>query len=223
LDRRRRGEDFDFFSFHISPATRIEEIGGTGRLKMDQKSASDEWLMGQVRSGRRDCLETLVRRYASPLLTYIQRMVGDRHRAEELFQDVFLAVWTKRRTYRFPNRFRSWLFAIATNCCRQAFRRAAPRDVVSVDEADGVTVPCKGPTPAEVAVTAETAQLVAAAVSRLPDQQRTVLVLRNWNGLSYAEIAEVVGCSEATVRSHMHHGLAGVRRYLEPRLKSESL
>jgi RNA polymerase sigma-70 factor, ECF subfamily len=95
--------------------------------------------------------------------------------------------------------------------------------VVSCDEAIAVTVPCGEPTPSEVAVTAETVQLVAAAVSRLPDQQRTVLVLRNWNGLSYAEIAEVVGCSEATVRSHMHHALAGVRRYLETRWKNDNL
>jgi RNA polymerase sigma-70 factor, ECF subfamily len=190
---------------------------------MDQKSASDEWLMGRVKAGQQDCLETLVRRYASPLLTYLQRMVGDPQRAEDLFQDAFLAVWTKRRTYRFPNRFRSWLFAIATNRCRQAFRQARSLPVVSCDEAIAVTMPCGEPTPSEVAVTAETVQLVAAAVSRLPDQQRTVLVLRNWNGLSYAEIAEVVGCSEATVRSHMHHALAGVRRYLETRWKNDHL
>jgi RNA polymerase sigma-70 factor, ECF subfamily len=187
---------------------------------MDQKSASDEWLMGQVRSGRRDCLETLVRRYASPLLTYLQRMVGDPHRAEDLFQDAFLAVWDKRRTYRFPNRFRSWLFAIATNRCRQAFRQKRSLPLISMDAPEAVPVPGGDPTPAEVAVKAETAQWVAAAVARLPDQQRTVLVLRNWNGLSYAEIAEVVGCSEATVRSHMHHALAGVRRFLEPRMKT---
>jgi DNA-directed RNA polymerase specialized sigma24 family protein len=48
-------------------------------------------------------------------------------------------------------------------------------------------------------------------------------VLRNWNGLSYTEIAEIVRCGEATVRSHMHHALAGMRRYLEPRMRSEEL
>ena len=50
-------------------------------------------------------------------------------------------------------------------------------------------------------------------------QQRTVVVLRVWDGLSYAEIAELVGKQEATVRSHMHHGLAALRKYLEPRLQ----
>jgi RNA polymerase sigma-70 factor, ECF subfamily len=146
-------------------------------------------------------------------------MVGDPHRAEDLFQDAFLAVWTKRRTYRFPNRFRSWLFAIATNRCRQAFRQTRSLPVISMDEADRGSRAGGDPTPAEVAVKAETASW-SPRPSRLPDQQRTVLVLRNWNGLSYAEIAEVVGCSEATVRSHMHHALAGVRRFLETRMKT---
>jgi RNA polymerase sigma-70 factor (ECF subfamily) len=190
---------------------------------MEQQPASDEWLMGQVARGQRECLEPLVRRYASPLLTYIERMVGDRHQAEELFQDAFLAVWEKRRTYRFPRRFRSWLFAIATNRCRQAFRRGGRAVVVSLDLLPESSPFAAESSPADVAVATETACLVAGAVARLPAQQRTVLVLRNWNGLSFAEIAEIVGCAETTVRSHLHHALAGVRRFLEPRLHSGDL
>ncbi|MGH7129556.1 MAG: sigma factor, partial [Planctomycetaceae bacterium] len=61
---------------------------------------SDEWLMGQVQRGHCACLEKLVRRYASPLLTFIVRMIGDRHRSEELFQEVFLRIWQKRGQYK---------------------------------------------------------------------------------------------------------------------------
>lgn len=183
-------------------------------------SVSDEFLMGQAADGKREHLETLVRRYASPLLTYLERMVGNRHQAEELFQEVFLAVWLKRRTYRFPRRFRSWLFAIATNRCRQAFRQVRSVEAAALNEAAAAAPRAPGPTPAEAAVATETASLVAAAVAQLPPQQRTVVVLRTWNGLSYAEIAESMGRSEATVRSHMHHGLAGIRKYLEPRWSS---
>lgn len=188
---------------------------------MNQGNASDERLMGEVAQGKREHLETLVRRYASPLLTYIERMIGDRHRAEELFQDVFLAVWVKRRTYRFPRSFRSWLFAIATNRCREAFRRTRPMDVLPPRELTAAAPVSTDPTPAETAVATETANLVATAVAQLPSQQRTVVVLRNWNGLSYGEIAEIVGRSEGTIRSHMHHALAGIRRYLEPRIRSD--
>jgi len=190
---------------------------------MNQPNGSDEWLMGQVAGGHREHLETLVRRCASPLLTYIDRMIGDRDRAEDLFQDVFLAVWEKRRTYRFPRTFRAWLFTIATNRCREVFRRARPQLAVAHQELDAEVAAVATRTPVELAVATETASLVAAAVAQLPDQQRTVLVLRNWNGLSYAEIAEIVGRGEATVRSHMHHALAAVRRYLEPRMRADEL
>jgi RNA polymerase sigma-70 factor (ECF subfamily) len=177
----------------------------------------DEWLMGQVALGKREFLAPLVRRYASSLLTYIERMVGDRHRAEELFQDVFWRVWNKRKLYKFPKSFRAWLFAIAANCCRADYRRARLASV-TLDEASPGAPVAAGKTPLEAAIDTETATLVATAVAELPKQQRTVVVLRVWNGLSYAEIAEIVGRTEATVRSHMHHGLAAMRKYLEPRL-----
>ncbi len=177
----------------------------------------DEWLMGQVALGKREFLAPLVRRYASPLLTYIQRMVGDRHRSEELFQEVFWRLWTKRKLYKFPKSFKAWLFAIAGNHCRADFRRAKVSSV-SLDE-DSPSVPVSaGPSPLEAAVDTETAKLVEAAVTQLPPKQRTVVVLRIWNGLSYGEIAEAVGGKEATVRSNMHHGLATMRKYLEPRM-----
>ena len=190
---------------------------------MNEANQSDEWLMGQVARGRREPLETLVRRYASSLLTYLERMVGNRHEAEELFQDVFLAAWKKRKTYKFPRTFRSWLFAIATNRCRLAFRRARP--VIPLPSADAMeSAPlAAGPSPVEAAVAVETAHLVKAAIAQLPPQQRMVIVLRNWNGLSFGEIAQIAGRSEGTVRSHMHHALAGIRRYLEPRMTTETL
>src|SRR6185295_1745929 len=79
----------------------------------------DERLMEQVAQGKRECLEPLVRRHANALLTFIQRMVGDRHRSEELFQEVFLAVWRKRAQYQSPRPFKAWLFGIALNKCRE--------------------------------------------------------------------------------------------------------
>jgi RNA polymerase sigma-70 factor (ECF subfamily) len=178
---------------------------------------SDEWLMGQVALGKREYLAPLVRRYSSPLLTFIDRMLGDRHRAEELFQEVFLAVWVKRKQYRFPRTFRSWLFAIAANRCRADYRSAKPRPA-TLDETSHLVPVAAGKGPAETAVETETATLVATAVAQLPPQQRSVVVLRVWNGLSYAEIAASLGCAEGSVRSHMHHGLTGMRKYMEPRM-----
>ena len=74
--------------------------------------------------------------------------------------------------------------------------------------------------PSETAVATETAAIVQAAVQRLPEQQRLVVVLRVWNGLPYFEIANILERTESTVRSEMFHALASLRRFLEPRLRS---
>ncbi len=178
----------------------------------------DEWLMSQAALGDQRCLEPLVRRYASPLLTFIRRMIGDEHRSEELFQDVFVAVWTRRKQYEFPRPFRAWLYAIAVNVCRAEFRRRRPT-VVAFDQERLAPLPAAIDPPGELAVATERATLVAAALVQLPAQERLVVTLRTWSGMSYAEIADVLGRAEATVRVHMHHGLTRLRDYLEPRLR----
>lgn len=186
---------------------------------MDGSQDRDEWLMAQTAQGQRDCLEVLVRRHANRLLTFITRMTGDAHRAEELFQEVFLTVWVKRNQYQFPRPFKPWLYAIAANMCHAAARGRRRLFQMLDDEDTAWTPSATEPSPEESAVATETAALVSRAVACLPAQQRTVIVLRVWEGLSYSEIAEIVGRTEATVRSHMHHGLATLRRSLEPHLR----
>ncbi len=80
---------------------------GWGRLTMSDDRARDEDLMLRVAGGNREAMSPLVRRYASPLLTFIRRMTGDWHRGEELFQEAFLAVWQNRRRYEYPRPFLS--------------------------------------------------------------------------------------------------------------------
>src|SRR5208282_5624559 len=138
--------------------------------------------------------------------------------AEELFQEAFLAVWQNRGRYEFPRPFRPWLFGIAANKCRADFRKSAgPPEPLS-----GWLDPpaADGPSPVEAAIRSETVTLVAQAVATLPPKQRAVLVLRLWNGLEYIEIAQALERTEATIRSQMFHALAGMRRYLEPRMRS---
>jgi RNA polymerase sigma-70 factor (ECF subfamily) len=180
---------------------------------MDPAAERDEYLMARVAAGQAELLELLVRRHASGLLTFLVRMLGDRHRGEELFQEVFLAVWVKRGQYAYPRPFKPWLYAIALNKCRAAFRGHAPLRPLPETDPSG-----PDDSPAEQLIAGETAELVNRAVTRLPEQQRAVVVLRVWEGLSYERIAEVVGCTEATARSHMHHALAALRRYLRPQI-----
>ncbi len=185
---------------------------------MEMSRQPDERLMQHVALGEREHLGTLLRRHASGLLTFIQRMIGDRHRSEELFQEVFLAVWTGRRGYKYPRPFRRWLLGIAVNKCRAAFRKPALLPMV-LDEPLSAAAVASDPSPVEAAIASETATLVAAAVAGLPPGQRTVVVLRIYNGLSYQEIAKIVRRTESTVRSQMFHALAGLGKHLEPRLR----
>lgn len=187
---------------------------------MNQRHERDEWLMAQVALGHREHLEPLLRRYAGPLLTFIQRMIGDRHRSEELFQDVFLSVWRHRAQYRFPKPFKSWLFAIAANACRAEYRKRRPLATQHLETEQMVAGSTPEPNPEMAAISVETAAQVVEAVNRLPTKQRTVVVMRVWSGLSYAEIAQSLGRSEATVRSHMHHALAALRQSLTPVLEA---
>lgn len=184
---------------------------------MSYDRTTDEDLMRRVAEGNREAMSPLLRRYASSLLTFICRMTGDRHRAEELFQEAFLAVWQNRRRYEHPRPFRPWLFGIAANKCRADFRTAQdlPEPLSEWLEPPAT----HEPSPVEAAIRSETATMVAAAVATLPPKQRAVLVLRLWNGLDYAEIAQAMQRTEATIRSQMFHALAGMRRYLEPRMR----
>jgi RNA polymerase sigma-70 factor (ECF subfamily) len=179
--------------------------------------AKDEELMLRVAEGNREAMGPLLRRYASSLLTFIRRMTGNWHRAEELFQEAFLAVWQNRRRYEYPRPFRPWLFGIAANKCRADLRKAPCMPEPLADWLDPPAA--REPSPVEAAISTETATMVTRAVATLPPKQRAVLVLRVWNGMEYAEIAQTLDRSEATIRSQMFHALAGLRRYLEPRMR----
>ncbi|MBN1511936.1 MAG: RNA polymerase sigma factor [Phycisphaerae bacterium] len=177
----------------------------------------DEWLMSEVAGGRAEALEPLIRRYAHPLLTFIRRMIGDYHRSEEVFQDVFVMVWKKRTSYQTFRPFKPWIFAIALNRCRSELRRQRTPMLPMLDnDLNGAAdmEPAGG-----VAITTEQATMVMAAVLQLPVKQRAVVVLRTWSGLSYAEIADVLNRSQGTVRAQMHQALAGLRESLEPRMR----
>lgn len=174
----------------------------------------DEDLMAQVARGRHALLELLVRRHATPLLSFICRIIGDRHRGEEIFQEVFLIVWSKRQQYEFPRSFKNWLYTIALNKCRESFR--AP--VLATSSLPGNDAVSDDASPAESLMAAETAETVGRAVLALPPQQRAVVTLRIWENMPYPRIARILGCAEATARSHMHLGLAALRRSLEPRM-----
>jgi RNA polymerase sigma-70 factor (ECF subfamily) len=148
-------------------------------------------------------------------------MVGDRQKSEDVFQDVFLAVWRRRHQYRFPRPFKSWLYAIAINRVHEVHRRKNRLDPMTgrMEEEPAAIAPGGGESsPSESAIATETSALIQQAVAALPPRQQMVVAMRMWKGNSYAQIAQAMGVRESTVRSNMHDALAAIRRYLEPRL-----
>ena len=173
---------------------------------------SDEWLMGQVALGKRELLAPLVRRYSSPLLTFIERMVGDRHRAEELFQEVFLAVWVKRKQYRFPRTFRSWLFTIARNTVTDTWRRQRPQ--TSLDPSIDTLMDCD-PGPEALAIAGDEYAALCAVLDSLPETQRAIVELR-LAGLTTREIMSAMDMTEAAVKSAQTRAYRRLRDIVPP-------
>jgi RNA polymerase sigma-70 factor (ECF subfamily) len=180
---------------------------------MQLRSYTDERLMALVAQENRDALEVLVRRYANAMLTFLRRMTHDAHRCEEQFQEVFLAVWRYRHRYDWQRPFRPWLYRIALNRCRTDGRKATLR-LVPMPEQEHEAPAWREAGPVETAIAAETSTQVLAAVQCLPERQRSVLVLRMWQDLPYAEIAEILQCNEATARSQVFSALGKLREML---------
>jgi len=171
----------------------------------------DEQLMGRVRRGDEGSLGVLVRRHSGPLLSFVTRMARDRAEAEDLFQEVWIAVWVHRASFDATRRFKPWLYRIAANKCADARRRRrvwASSGVVAMNARAGVDC--------DRLSQEESLAAVDRAIAGLGPVQREVVTLRLFASLRYAEIAVVLGVSESTVRSHMCHALRTLRGALAP-------
>jgi RNA polymerase sigma-70 factor (ECF subfamily) len=181
---------------------------------------SDEQAMWRVQTqDDHDAFASLVQHWEIPIRRLCVRMLGDEHRAEDLAQEAFARVFAKRRDYAPTARFSTWLWRIALNLCHDELRRRARRPELSLDGgaaeggwADHLTD--RDPRPDEALSAAETAAHVRRALQHLPETYRVVLVLRHYENLKFAEIAEVLGIPEGTVKSRMVEGLSRMARVL---------
>ena len=180
---------------------------------------SDEVLLSAHLQGNQGAFEELVRRYGDSLLRYLLRMCGNQPQAEDLFQETFSRVHEKARMFKGRGRFKSWLYSIATNVTIDVLRKRNRRPaVIALDQEDDCcptvgTMPAdaildeKGRGPLQMVVLEEHKTQVQQALERLPERQRTTLVLAYYQGMTYREVAETLGCSLGTVKSHMFRAL----------------
>lgn len=175
---------------------------------------TDEELARGIQRGEADALTHLVERHHSPLLGFLYRMTGgDRALAEDLAQEAFLRVLRSIDQYAYPRPFKPWLYGIATNVARDYFKRAEMRHTDSMP--DGEIGTDDAPRPEEALLSEDEARRVAAAVKDLPAHQREAVILRYYQDLSLAEIADVLGVPTGTAKSRLSLGLRRMREALE--------
>lgn len=193
----------------------------------DMAERSDEVLIADHQQGEPTAFAELVRRYGDALLGYLHRVSADRDEAEDLFQETFRRVHQNAHSYKGRGKFRSWLYAIATNVARDGLRKAKrQKTMISLNQhyehccqngncnTDLPVVQEQSADPQHAVALAEQKAQVRNAIERLPQRQRNTLVLTYYQGLSYSEAAEVLGCSVGTVKSQMYRAVRTLAHYL---------
>ena len=183
---------------------------------IDLKADAERLLVERARAGDRTAFGALVERYSVPLAAFARRWV-DRGEAQDAAHDVvqttFAQALSSIPALHDACAFRGWLYGIALNECRRR-RRSAGRLRRALAGLTDVLLG-RGPVlPAEPA-DPEEAEAVRTAVARLPERQRATVELRMWEGLSCAEAAVALGCTEGTIKANFHHALKKLRVDLE--------
>lgn len=171
---------------------------------------SDETLFAAYGRGDADKLGELVRRYEAPLFRFLHRRAGNAAQAEDLFQETWMSVIKGRASFKEGSAFKPWLYAIALNLARGA-RRSLPAAGPLPPE----SAPLSPDSPTRALARRESAAAVRRLIDALPDVQREVFTLSEYDGLSYAEIGQLLGRPLGTVKSQMHYAVRQIREGLE--------
>ena len=162
----------------------------------------DVELMLAFREGDEAAFDQLFRRWAGPLLRYLERMLGDSAMAEELVQEAFFRVHRARNRYEPRARFSTWLYRIATNLALNELKRPRRRHVH--EEEGQVVLRGTGPQVDEEVATRRLGARVESELEKLPERQRMALWLSAAEGHSYAEVASILDTTEKSVKALVH-------------------
>ena len=186
---------------------------------------SDVQLMLGVKAGDDASFELLLRRFRTPLVNFLARMVRDRAVAEDLAQEVFLRVYRARKQYAPSAKFTTWLFRIATNLALNSIRDGRHRQMeVSLDqqvdtgegERPAIEVPDHRPGMEQQLMARDRAARIRRAVEALPEKQRAAVLLHKYHELDYDEIGRILDCSESALKSLLFRAYETLRVQLAP-------
>lgn len=180
----------------------------------------DSQLMERLQQGDDLALNALMDRWQTPLLHFILRYVGQESEAIDLAQETFVRVYQHRHKYRTGGKFSTWLFTIASNlsCNFVRWQKRHPNIPLESGEEEGLTLKERlaGPesTPSEQSVINERAAIIKREIQALPHDLRTAILLFEYESMSYAEIAVVLGCTPKAVETRLYRAREILRKAL---------
>lgn len=202
-------------------------------LAMTLGVTSDEELVRRFGSGDRSAFSELVRRYQSRVYSLCFRWLRDPAKAEEVAQDVFIALYKSLADFRGESKLSTWIFRVATNHCKNRLvygnrRREDRHESIDAPVGGDDDGPVKqyaidAPGPDASINRAEASRLLQAALDALDEDQREIVLLRDVDDLSYEEIAELLQLPKGTVKSRLHRARAELARRLSRKVGLEDV
>ena len=179
---------------------------------------TDEELVAKSVGGDADSFNVLIRRWERPIYALAYRTIGREEDARDVCQETFLRAFRALPAFRGQAKFSSWLYRIALNLCRDWMRRERRAPIVQVPEDTDLVELASAAEPSEsiedLVARRDMSRRVEKAMTLLPEEQRTAIVLKEYHGLTFQEIADMVGCPLSTVKTRVYQGLVVLRREL---------
>jgi len=169
--------------------------------------------VARLRAGDAEALRLVVERYQQRVFALIYGVVRDAHEVEDIAQEVFLKVYTRIHAFDERSQLYTWIYRVAVNAAKDHVKKRSRRPAVPLEE--DVAVHDADAGPGAGAAAAETRRMVQEAIATLPSHYRMVIALREIEGMTYSEIARVLGLSPGTVESRLHRARARLKRRLE--------
>jgi len=179
---------------------------------------SDEELVARSRGGDLDSFNQLVLRWERPIYALAYRVIGREEDARDVAQETFLRAFRALGGFKGQAKFSSWLYRITLNLCRDWIRRERRTPIAQAPEGVDLVELAGEATPAEsiedLVSRKQQSEAVARAMALLPDEQRTAIILKEYHGLTFQEIADLLDCPLSTVKTRLYQGLTVLRRHL---------
>jgi RNA polymerase sigma-70 factor (ECF subfamily) len=178
---------------------------------------SDEELVEACQAGEASAFDVLVARWEDKIRGAAYRFLGSEEEARDVAQEAFLRAYRALGGFKREARFSSWLYQIATNLCRDRLRRRRTRAAVSLEELEetGPVIVETRPGAHERLQQMDLARVVRRAIHALPEEQREVVILKEYQGLTFLEIAQSLDLPVSTVKTRLYRGLGQLRLRLE--------